>query len=172
MPNPIILAGVDLDARASGVIAHAARLAALCQGHLVIAHVVDDQTGDEDDHGCPPPPGAVLADMVRHARASLLGMVYHQDLPTDWAEIQVQTGPVRNTLVDLAVARHSRYVLIGSARWGLLSPTAGLADALKIRNAGQLLVVPGTDEAAPQGLMSRVRRWLGLDLAVQPGPGR
>jgi K+-sensing histidine kinase KdpD len=41
MSNPIILAAVDIDARATAVIAHAARLAALCQGRLVVIHVVD-----------------------------------------------------------------------------------------------------------------------------------
>ena len=79
---------------------------------------------------------------------------------------------MRDTLTALPAARHPRYALIGSTRWGLLSPTAGLADALKVRNAGPLLVVPGIDGAAPQGLMARVRRRLGRDLAVQPGPGR
>jgi nucleotide-binding universal stress UspA family protein len=172
MSNPIILAAVDLDARASAVIVHAARLAALCQGRLVVVHVVDYAGSYEDDHGFPQPPGAVLADMVRHARASLLGRVYHLELATDWVEIQVPTGPVADTLTELAAARHPRYVLIGSARWGLLSSTAGLADTLKVRNAGQLLVVPGIDGAAPQGLMARVRRRLGQDLAVQTGPGR
>jgi hypothetical protein len=172
MSNPIILAAVDLDAHASGVIAHAARLAALCQGHLVVAHVVDDRAIDEDDHSFPQPPGAVLADMVRHARASVLGMVYHLDLPTDWVEVRVQTGPTADTLADIAAARHPRYVLIGSPRWGALSPTAGLALALKERNGGQLLVVPGTHKVLPRGLMAGVRNWLGRGQAVPTGPGR
>ena len=74
--------------------------------------------------------------------------------------------------MDLAAARRPCYVPIGSARWGLLSPTDDWTDALAVRNVKQILVVPGTDEAAPQGLMARVRRRLGRDLAVQAGPGR
>jgi nucleotide-binding universal stress UspA family protein len=172
MSNPIILAAVDLDVRASAVIAHAARLAALCQGRLVVVHVVDYTGVYEDDHGFPQPPGAVLTDMVRHARASLLGMVYHLELATDWVEIQVPTGPVVDTLTDLAATRHPRYVLVGSTRWGSLSATAGLPDTLKARNGGELLVVPTVDGVAPQGLMARVRHWLRQDLAVPARSGR
>lgn len=172
MSNPIILAAVDLDARATGVIAHAARLAALCQGYLVVVHVVDYPGGYETDHGFPQPPGAVLDDMVRHARASLVGMVRHLDLPVDWVEIQVANGPTPDTLADIAAARHPRYVLIGSPRWGGLSPTAGLGAALKARNGGELLVVPGTNGVLPQGLMARARHWLGRGQVVPTGPGR
>lgn len=172
MSNPIILAAVDLDTRASAVIAHAARLAALCQGRLVVVHVVDYAGGYEDDHGLPQPQGAVLADMVRHARASLLGMVYNLELETDWVEIQVPTGPVAGTLADLAATRHPRYVLVGSARWGILSATAGLGAALKARNGGELLVVPAVDGVAPLSPVARVRHWLGQDLTVPTGPGR
>ena len=182
MSNPIILAAVDIDARARAVIAHAARLAALCQGRLVVIHVVDYTGGDEDDHGLPQPPGAVLADMVRHARASLSGMVrharaslsgmvYHLELAKDWVEIQVPTGPVVDTLTDLASAWRPSYVLVGAARWGVLSTTAGLGAALKARNGGALLVVPAVDGVAPQGLMARVRHWLGQDLPHPAGPG-
>ncbi len=171
MSNPIILAAVDIDARARAVIAHAARLAALCQGRLVVIHVVDYTGRDEDDHGLPQPPGAVLADMVRHARASLSGMVYHLELAKDWVEIQVPTGPVVDTLTDLASAWRPSYVLVGAARWGVLSTTAGLGAALKARNGGALLVVPAVDVVAPQGLMARVRHWLGQDLPHPAGPG-
>ena len=95
MPNqPIIVAAVDLDRRAVPVIAHAARLAALCQGHLALVHVVDYAGGYESDHPFPQRPGGVLDDMVRHARASLVGMVSHLELPNDWVEIRVETGPV------------------------------------------------------------------------------
>ena len=114
MSNPIILAAVDIDARATAVIAHAARLAALCQGRLVVVHVVDYTGGDEDDHGLPQPPGALLADMVRHARATLSGMVHHLELAKDWVEIQIPTGSVVETLADLAAAWHPNYVLIGA----------------------------------------------------------
>lgn len=171
MSNPIILAAVDIDARATAVIAHAARLAALCQGRLVVVHVVDYTGGDEDDHGLPQPPGAVLADMVRHARATLSGMVHHLELAKDWVEIQIPTGSVVETLADLAAAWHPNYVLIGAARWGVLSTTAGLGAALKARNGGALLVVPALDGVASQGLMARVRHWLGQDLSLPAGPG-
>ena len=86
MPNqPIIVAAADLDRRAVPVIAHAARLAALCQGHLALVHVVDYAGGYESDHPFPQRPGGVLDDMVRHARASLVGIVVIWSCPpTGW----------------------------------------------------------------------------------------
>jgi hypothetical protein len=141
MSDPLFIAAVDLDTRACGVIAHAAKIAALCQGRLMVVHVVDYPGGYEPDQPSSQPHGAVLRDMVRHARASLMGMILHLDLPTDWIEIQVQTGPTVETLAALAGAYHPRYVLIGRARWGILSCTADLDAALAAGNGGKVLAV-------------------------------
>jgi len=173
MPNqPIIIAAVDLDRRAVPVIAHAARLAALCQGLLTLVHVVDYAGGYEADHAFPQRPGRVLDDMVRHARASLVGMISHLDLPNDWAEIRVETGPVTDALANLAGALKPRYCVVGQARLGPLSPTADLATTLKAKSSCEVLVVPGAGERVSQGLIARVRHWMGGDLGVPTGHTR
>ncbi len=170
MPNePIILAAVDLDRRALPVIAHAARLAALCQGHLALVHVVDYAGGYESDHPSPQRPGRVLEDMIRHARASLIGMVSHLELPTNPVEVRVEAGPVVETLGDLAGALKPRYCVVGQTRLGPLSSTAGLSAALKARANCEVLVVPGAGERTRGGLLARVRHWLGRDWGVPTG---
>jgi nucleotide-binding universal stress UspA family protein len=170
--QPIILAAVDLDRRAVPVIAHAARLAALCQGHLTLVHVVDYEGVYESDHPFPQRPGAVLDDMVRHARASLVGMVSHLELPTDWVEIRVETGPVVETLTHLAGALKPRYCVVGQSRFGLLSPTAGLAAALKTRSDCEVLAVPGTGEGVHHGMLARVMHRLAGDFGAPTGHPR
>ncbi len=173
MSSPLFLAAVDLDTRACGVIAHAARLSALCQGRLMVVHVVDYPGGYEPDQPRAQPQGAVLQDMVRHARASLMGMILHLDLPTDWIEIQVRTGPRVQTLAELAGTYHPRYVVIGRPRWGGLSGTAGLEAALEARNGGPVLAVSSGERGALRsGLLDRLRHWLGRDRFVPAGPGR
>jgi hypothetical protein len=167
MPNqPIILAAVDLDRRAVPVIAHAARLAGLCQGHLVVVHVVDYAGGYESDHPFPQRPGRVLDDMVRHARASLVGMASHLDLPNDWAEIRVETGPVVETLAKLAGVLKPRYCVVGQSRFGLLSANAGVAAALKDPSGCEVLAVPGLGEERHRGVLARMRHWMGGDLGA------
>jgi hypothetical protein len=173
MPNqPIIIAAVDLDRRAVPVIAHAARLAALCQGHLALVHVVDYAGGYESDHPYPQRPGGVLDEMVRHARASLVGMVSHLELPTDWVEIRVETGPVCDTLADVAGALKPRYCVVGQSRLGPLSPTAGLAAALKTRSDCEVLAVPATGEGVHHGMLARAMHWLEGDLRAPTGHAR
>ena len=173
MPNqPIIVAAVDLDRRAIPVIAHAARLAALCQGHLALVHVVDYAGGYESDHPFPQRPVGVLDDMVRHARASLVGIVSHLELPTNWVEIRVETGPVCETLTRLAGALQPRYCVIGQSRFGPLSPTAGLATALKTRSNCEVLAVPGTGEGVHHGMLARVMHRLAGDLGAPTGHPR
>ena len=173
MPNqPIIIAAVDIDRRAVPVIAHAARLAALCQGHLALVHVVDYAGGYESDHPFPQRPGGVLDDMVRHARASLVGMVSHLELPTDWVEIRVETGPVCDTLADVAGALKPRYCVVGQARLGLLSVTAGLAAALQTRSDCEVLAVPATGEGVHHGMLARAMHWLEGDLRAPTGHAR
>jgi hypothetical protein len=170
--QPIIVAAVDLDRRAVPVIAHAARLAALCQGHMALVHVVDYPGGYESDHPYPQRPGGVLEDMVRHARASLVGMVSHLELPNDWAEIRVETGPVVETLAKLAGALKPRYCVVGQSRFGLLSPTAGLAAALKTRSDCEVLAVPGTEEGVHHGMLARVMHRLAGDFGAPTGHAR
>ncbi|CAK0746301.1 hypothetical protein CCP3SC1_150036 [Gammaproteobacteria bacterium] len=167
MSQPIILAAVDLDHRASTVITHANRLAALCQGHLMVVHIVDYDSVYEDDHGFPQPPGKIREDMIRHARMSLFGMIHHLNLSTNLIEIQVKTGPVVDTLIDLAATIHPRYVLIGASRFGILGSTTGLVTAFNAGSNGQLLVVPNTNTALSNwDITSRIRQWIGQNVVA------
>lgn len=173
MPNhPIIVAAVDFDRRATAVIAHAAPLAALCQGHLMVVHVVDDAAEYESELPFPQRRSQVLDAMVRHARASLVGMVNHLDLPNDWVEIRVETGPVIATLTELAGVLKPRYCVVGQPRLGILSPTAGLAAALAGRSDCDLVAVPGAGGHKLDGMIARVGHWLGGDLGTPSGQAR
>lgn len=158
--QPIILAAVDLDRRAATVIEQAARLAALCQARLVVAHVVDDAAGYETDHPFPQRPGDLRDSMTRYARAWLVGMINHLDLPNGWVEIRVETGPVTPTLADLVVALQPRYCLMGPARLGPLSPSAGLAAAIGGRSDCELMSAATRASTAVHGLRRRLHRWL------------
>ncbi len=173
MPTrPSILAAVDLDRHAVPVIAQAARLAALCQGHLVVVHVVDDAGGYGPELHFTQRPGDIQSAMARHARASLVGMVSHLDLPNDWTEIRVETGPFTRTLADLVAALQPRYCLVGPAHLGPLSPSAGLAAAIAGRSDCELLTAGS--RGAGEGLrpLARVRHWLGRDLGAPAGHAR
>jgi hypothetical protein len=162
MPTqPSILAAVDLDRHATHVISQASRLAALCQGHLVVAHVVDDADLFMPDLPFPQRPGDAREAMARHARASLVGMVSHLDLPNDWVEIRVEVGPITQTLADVATAIQPRYCLLGPARLGPLSPTTGLVAAIGPRGDCEVLRVPTRPGSGGAGMLPRMRDWLG-----------
>ncbi|MFZ0789043.1 MAG: universal stress protein [Chromatiaceae bacterium] len=158
--KPTIIAAVDLDSRAPSVIAHGARLAALCGGRLVVVHVVDYPGGYEADHAVPQRPDQVLEDMTRHARASLVGRVACLDLPKISPEIRVETGPVVQSLARVAAELRPRYVLVGPRRLGPLSPTAGLAAATRDAGDCELLVVPDDGHRARSRLLVRAKHWL------------
>jgi nucleotide-binding universal stress UspA family protein len=167
MPTqPIILAAVDLDRHAPAIIAQAARLAALCQAHLVVAHVVDDASGYESDHPFPQRPGDLRAAIARHARAWLVGMVNHLDLANDWVEIRVEAGPLTRTLADLVVELQPRYCLLGPARLGPLSPSAGLAAAIGGRSDCELMALKALHATEGGGLGHWMRHWLNGDAKV------
>lgn len=156
----IIVAAVDLDARAAGVIQHAAKLAALCQGDLLVAHVVDYSGGYEGDHVPLHRTQGVIGDMVDHARASLADLVLELDLPAPQIAIRVEPGPTVDTLVALVAAVQPRYLLLGHSRWGALSPTSGLAGILESRSSCEILVVPRPAPASRPGLVQRLQHWL------------
>lgn len=161
MPTkPTIIAAVDLDSRAPSVIAHGARLATLCGGALVVVHVVDYPGGYEADHAAPQRPDQVLEDMTRHARASLVGRVACLDLRTISPEIRVESGPVVQSLARVAAELRPRYVLVGPRRLGPLSPTGGLAAAIREAGDCELLVVPVDGQRSIARLLVRAKRWL------------
>jgi nucleotide-binding universal stress UspA family protein len=113
-----IVAAVDLDARAEGIVHHAARLASLTRAHLILLHVVS-----------PPDPGTIAggealsqhADRVgfasdRQARAWLMGMACHLELPR--FEILVCRGPLRPRILDVIREHHPRCLIAGPGLWG------------------------------------------------------
>lgn len=160
MPTqPSILAAVDLDRHATHVISQASRLAALCHGHLVVAHVVDDADLFVPDQPFLQRPADARDAMARHARASLVGMVSHLDLPNAWVEIRVEVGSITRTLADIATAIQPRYCLLGPARHGPLSPSAGLVAAIGPRGDCELLTVPMRQRADDAGIIPRTRHW-------------
>ncbi|MGE5153031.1 MAG: universal stress protein [Bdellovibrio bacteriovorus] len=158
--QPIILAAVDLDRRAAAVIEQAARLAALCQARLAVAHVVDDAAGYEADHTFPQRPGDLRESMTRYARAWLVGMINHLDLPNGWVEVLVETGPVTATLAALVVELQPRYCLMGPARLGPLSPSAGLAAAIGGRSRCELMTIQAKPGGEGVGLGRWLRQWI------------
>jgi nucleotide-binding universal stress UspA family protein len=160
MSSPCVVAAVDLNARAEGVVRRAAKLAAMCQGALVIAHVVDHRAGYESDQVPLVPQSEVRAQMVRYARAWLVGLACHIDPAVGDVEIVVEVGRPRERLAALAKARHARYLLVGRSRWGLLSPVAGLVKALSGVGGCDVLAVGDLGPLAGQRLSERLEHWL------------
>jgi len=156
----VILAAVDLDSRAIQVIERAARLAALCHRRLVVAHLVDHRVPMEADLPFSQPQDEVRADMVRYARASLVGMINSLDLPNTLTEVRIETGPVIEGIGALVAQLGPRYCVIGRPRLRSLGATAGLAAALNSRGDCELLEVSGAASAGTGKLRTRARDWL------------
>lgn len=158
--QPTILAAVDLDRQAAAVITRAARLASLCRARLVVAHVVEEVSGYQPDQPFTQRPAGLRAATQRHARAWLVGMLNHLDLPNDRLAIRVEAGPLSQTLADLVEELQPRYCLLGSARLGPFSPSAGLPEAIGGRSDCELLAIKGQHGGGDEGLGHWVRHWL------------
>jgi nucleotide-binding universal stress UspA family protein len=158
MPKrPAIIAAVDLDGAAVGIVRRAARLAARCDGELLIFHAVDHRPGHECDQVPLIPAAEVEAEMVRYAHAWLIGLLHHLDLPA--AAIAVKPGRPVDTLCELAATLHPLYVVVGRSRWGLLSPFSDLPKVLKRTGCDcDLLVIAPGDETVDKGLPEQARR--------------
>jgi len=167
--QPVILAAVDLDSRAIQVIERAARLAALCHGRLVVAHLVDHRVPMEADLPFSQPQEEVRADMVRYARASLVGMLNSLDLPNTLSEVRIETGPVIEGIEALVSRLGPRYCVIGHPRLRPLGATVGLAAALHSRGDCELVEVPGNSTLDRRRPVGRARRWLAANLGVPAG---
>jgi hypothetical protein len=59
----------------------------------------------------------------------------------------------------VAAALRPRYLLVGPHRLGPLSPTGGLAAAIRHAGDCELLVVPAQGHASNSGLLARARNW-------------
>lgn len=141
---PTIVSAVDLDAQASGIIRYGAKLAAFSRGELLVVHVVDYQSDFASDLVLVQSSRQGVFDMMRHARASLIGLVHHLELPTSRVGIRVESGPTISTLVELVSTLHPRFFLVGQSRWGLLSTTQALTEAVAAQSGCELVIVPST----------------------------
>jgi len=134
--RPCLIAAVDLNDQAAGVLRRAVKLAALCHADLVVAHVVDYRGVFESDHIPVRGPAEVQASLMRYARAWLLGLLHHLDAAVDDLEIRVSAGQPLNEIADLAVERSARFVLMGRPTWGYFSPLAGLGQDQRVQTLG------------------------------------
>ncbi len=148
-----LIAAVDLNHRAEGIVRRAARLAALCHGRLILLHVVEFEAGYESDYVPLLTPNQVRGDMERQARAWLLGLVCHLNLTG--VEIVVRSGRLNDVVTELALERQARYILTGSSKWGFFSQLGGLARDRRLLALGCDLVGmadewrPGRGEVIP-----------------------
>lgn len=133
-----LIAAVDLNHRAEGIVRRAARLAALCHGRLILLHVVEFDAGYESDYVPLLTPDQVRGDMERQARAWLLGLACHLNLTG--VEIIVRSGRLHDVVTDLALERQARYILTGSPRWGVFSRLGSLARERRLLAVGCDLV--------------------------------
>lgn len=155
--HPTILAAVDLDDDAIGIVRRAARLADRCDGLLVIAHIVDHRTGYECDQIPLVPAPDVEGDMVRYAHAWLTGLLHSLDVAD--ATITVTPGSPLDTVCALAAERRPLYVVVGRSRWGLFSPFSDLAEALERAGCDcDLLVIAQSADVKPAGHIEGGRR--------------
>ena len=148
--RPTVLAAVDLDDHAVGIVRRAAKLAERCEGTLVIAHVVDHRPGYESDQLPLVPAGDVEGHMVRYAHAWLSGLIHSLDLSD--AAIAVRPGRPLETVCNLAAALQPVYVVVGRSRWGQLSPFADIPKALERASCDcDLLLIAPSAELTPGG---------------------
>jgi nucleotide-binding universal stress UspA family protein len=154
--RPAIIAAVDLDGAAVGIVRRAARLASRCDGELAIFHAVDHRPGHESDQVPLIPAAEVEAEMVRYAHAWLIGLLHHLDVPN--AVVVVKPGRPVDTLCELAATLHPLYVVVGRSRWGLFRPFSDLSGALERRGCDcDLLVIAPGDESTNTGLSDGAR---------------
>lgn len=157
--HPTIIAAVDLNGDALGIVRRAAKLAARCHGRLVITHVVDHRPGYESDQVPLVAAREVEGQMVRYARAWLRGLAQHLELPR--AEVTISAGSPLDGIVTLAKQLQPQYLVIGRSRWGFLSRLAGLGRALEKTAKGcDLLVVSRSEDPVERTRQRRTGEWL------------
>lgn len=139
-----LLAAVDLDRRAAGVVRHAARLAQSMDLVLVVVHVVEHETGFESDHVPFLSPVQLRGAMARAAHERLQRLMQKMNLPP--AECVVLAGALRTELAELVLQRRARYVVTGPLKWGALSKLAKLAADVRLQEVGCDVLHVGDDE--------------------------
>lgn len=159
--GPCLIAAVDLNGRAEGIIQRAARLARFGNLRLVVTHVVEHHTGFESDHVPFATPAQLRAALARDARAWLLGLMHHLEMPE--TEIVVAEGRVGEALAALAVEQRARTIVTGTLKWGAISKLAGLAADPRLRSLRCDVLHVGEEGAGGIGrrISALASRWLG-----------
>jgi hypothetical protein len=135
--RPCLIAAVDLNDQAAAVLRRASKLAALCRADLVVAHVVDYHSGYESDHAPFHTPSEVRSSLIRCARAWLLGLLHHLDIPAlETVELVVIAGRPLDAIASLAAERSPQFIMTGRSAWGGFSPLAGLSRDPRVRAQG------------------------------------
>jgi len=142
--RPCLVAAVDLDRRAAGVIRCAARLAQSADLALVVVHVVGHETGFESDHVPFLSPAQLRGAMAQTAHERLQRLLQKMKLPQ--AECVVLTGELREALAELVQQRRARYVVTGPLKWGAISRLATLAADARLQAAGCDVLHVGNDD--------------------------
>ena len=169
--RPTILAAVDLNDHAVGIVRRAAKLAAHCAGHLVVVHAIDHRPGYESDQVPLIGPAEVEDQMARYAQAWLTGLLHHLNLANATAE--VHPGRALETVCDLAARLRPLYVVVGRSRWGILSAFSGLSDELTRTGCDcDMLVVTHSNEVQGRHLSRRTREWLSDGTELTPTAAR
>ena len=159
LPRPCLIAAVDLNARAEGVIRRASRLAHFGDMTLVVVHVVEYHTGFESDHAPAATPRQLHAEMARAARAWLLGLLHHMNMSE--AEVVVESGKPAEELAQLVATRRPRYLVTGALKWGRLSKLATLPRDPRVLAARcDVLHVGGQEHGMGRRLATWAGRWL------------
>ena len=160
--RPCLLAAVDLDRRAAGVIRRAARLAQSADLALVVVHVVEHETGFESDHVPFLSPAQLRGAMAQTAHERLQRLLQKLNLPQ--AECVVRAGALREELADLVQQRRARYVVTGPLKWGAISRLATLAADARLQEVGCDVLHAGDDDHWSM----RLARWWSGVRASQP----
>jgi nucleotide-binding universal stress UspA family protein len=145
--RPCLIAAVDLNNQAAGVLRRATKLAAMCHADLVVTHVVDYRGVFESDHVPVRSPAEVQGSLTRQARAWLLGLLHHLDAAGPGVEIRVSAGQPLGEIADLATERGARFIVMGRQAWGRrFGALAGLAQDPRIQALNcDVITVEGRD---------------------------
>lgn len=159
--GPCLIAAVDLNGRAEGIIQRAARLARFGNLRLVVTHVVEHHTGLESDHVPFVTPAQLRAAMARDARAWLVGLLHHLGMPE--TEIVITEGNVAEALAALGAEHRARTIVTGSLKWGAISKLAGLGADPRLRAVRCDVLHVGHDGTGGLGgrLSAIATRWFG-----------
>lgn len=131
MQNHPILAAIDMDANAEGIIHHALQLAVICNSPLIVTHVVNYQAGLEIDHIPLHTPAQIITAMRQTAQDWILNELQRRGAR---ATVIVEYGRIRDNIIDLAEEFDVGYIIIGTPA-SFLSSIGNLPAEPRLTNA-------------------------------------